>query len=170
MIKIRRFNLNPIIGVICVIDVLFVANAPILLGPLVNTSGTNAQTNMAAASLLPSKVLSEPVDTYNFDTETLYVVCGSALTANRSRFDRYTGSTKFQVEHTRAQYKGIVIHVFKVQSDAYMVLDIIRWGETDIDWDEPPVPPDWDASHEFVMAKPTAARHATWGKLKSMYR
>jgi hypothetical protein len=42
--------------------------------------------------------------------------------------------------------------------------------EGDGEWDDPPVPPDWDASHEFEIGPPTPVKPTTWGTVKSLYR
>jgi hypothetical protein len=142
MIKIRGFNLNPVIAMICVmvvIDGLLIANGPILLGPLVNISGINTPNNMDLAVLLPSKVIGEQLDSGSIETEKLYVVCGHFLSAEVAPED--IEKIKYNVEHTRAQYKGVVIHLFKASWwDTQTILYILSHVGTkddislDVDW------------------------------------
>jgi hypothetical protein len=142
IIKIRGFNLNPIIAVISVLvvmDVLFVSNAPILLGPLINISEINTPTNMDLAVLLPSKIIGQQLDSGSIETENLYVVCGHFLSAEVAPED--IEKIKYNVEHTRARYEGVVIHLFKASWwDTETILYILSHVGTDdgirldVDW------------------------------------
>jgi hypothetical protein len=142
IIKIRGFNLNPVVAMICVmvvIDGLLIANGPILLGPLVNISEINTPTNIDLAGLLPSKVNGEQLDSGSIETEKLYVVCGHFLSAEVAPED--IDKIKYNVEHTRAQYEGVVIHLFKASWwDTQTILYILSHVGTkddislDVDW------------------------------------
>jgi hypothetical protein len=108
---------------------------PGLFGPLVDVSGINIPTNMTAADLLPSEVAGEPLTSGSIDTETLYqIVCFHNLVAEVA--DEDIENVKFQVEYTRAQYKGSVLHVFKVPpSDySYETRDVLQTLLRDCDW------------------------------------
>ena len=105
MIKIRRFSPSIAVAVMVVMQTasMFVV-IPGLFGPLVNISGINIPTNMAAADLLPSEVAGELLASGSIDTETLYqIVCFHNLVAEVA--DEDIENIKFQVEYTRAQYK-----------------------------------------------------------------
>ena len=136
MIKIRRFSPSIAVAVMVVMQTvsMFVV-IPGLIGPLVNISGINIPTNMAAADLLPSEVAGELLASGSIDTETLYqIVCFHNLVAEVA--DEDIENIKFQVEYTRAQYKGIVLHVFKVPPNDYSLQTrgVLQTLLQDCDW------------------------------------
>lgn len=127
MKKRLRINMNKkIIAIIAIVAIVVIAIGavlalvilPGLFTPPVDISGVSPSTSLTGQELLPSTVAGEQLVIDSNYTET--------LTAD-------TGTRTFDLEHTRAQYNGIYIHIFKAEftSDASDTLTLLLDDE---DW------------------------------------
>ena len=115
-----------IIAIIAIVAIVVIAIGaviafvilPGLFTPPVDISGVSPSTSLTGQELLPSAVAGEQLVIDSNYTET--------LTAD-------TGTRTFDLEHTRAEYNGIFIHIFKVEftSDASDTLALLLDDE---DW------------------------------------